>query len=329
MAASIEVTCRQTPVGEITVITLDNGSLRLRILPEAGAKIESIVHLPTGTELLWQNPEREALPVSAGASYDDAWSGGWDELFPNDEPASVGGFRYPDHGELWTNSWEYRITSGGDLMLSTVTPVTACRVEKRIRLDDSHSKVRFYHRFTNSGSDPVPYLWKLHPALHVEQGDRLLIPADRFVLEPAAAGTLEKGEVEPGATHVRLADRTIDLLEVPPRESQKLHFFYGVDLREGWCGLYRPERKLAVGLAFPRNIFNTCWLFASYGGWRDYYVAVLEPCTGYPFRLEEIAAAGREAVLAPSASFEAKVVFTVEENLDGISRITPDGQILP
>lgn len=328
MPVKIDITCRHiSPDASMTVITMDNGFLRLSILPEAGAKIESIIHLPTGTELLWKNPAIVAGPVPPGSSYDDTWSGGWDELFPNDEPATVGENSYPDHGELWTCAWAYRIEEDA-VVLSTTTPVTGCEVEKRIGMADGQPKVKFHHRLANPGQKPVPYLWKLHPALHVEPGDRLSIPSDRFVLEPSVEGTLQGAVPVPGTSQVRLSGQTINLLEVPPAECRHLYFFYGIDLREGWCALYRPGSKLAVGLAFPVDVFPTCWMFASYGGWRDFFVAVLEPCTGYPLRLEDIAAAGRERVLPPGASYEADVVFTVADNVSGIARITPDGQIL-
>lgn len=309
-------------------VTLDNGLLRLEVLPEAGAKIRSIVHLPTGTELLWQNPAIKARPVPPGSSYDDTWSGGWDELFPNDEPAVINGRAYPDHGELWTNAWDFEV-EGGTLALSTITPVTGCKVEKRLTLASGCPRIHFHHRLTNPGADPVPYLWKLHPALRVEPGDRLLMPAGRFILEPASAGTLEGASPIPGTSQVRLGDRTIDLLEVPPPGRRELYFFYGVDLQDGWCALYRPQTRLGVGFSFPKDVFPTCWLFASYGGWNDYHVAVLEPCTGYPFRLQDIAAAGRELLLLPNRPVEADVVFTVQENLPGIGAITPGGKIVP
>jgi len=44
------------------------------------------------------------LPMNS--RYDDVWSGGWDELFPNDEATSLDGEAYPDHGEVWTSPWQ-------------------------------------------------------------------------------------------------------------------------------------------------------------------------------------------------------------------------------
>lgn len=332
MPSSINVSHHCVNGHSISVITLENERLRLTIYPEAGAKIASIVHLASSTELLWKNPLLEVVSVPPGSSYDDAWAGGWDELFPNDEPSTMDGLSYPDHGELWTSPWKYRIEEQGRqavLRLSTCTPVTGCVIEKRISLSENSERILFHHRFTNPGAAPVPYLWKLHPALAVRPGDRLYIPAERFLLEPSSPGTLQGGAVEPGSSRVVLDGRVVDLLDVPPASKKELYFTYGVGLKEGWCGFYRPSARLGAGLAFSKDGFSACWLFASYGGWRDHYVAVLEPCTGYPFRLEEIIASGRGLWLQPGASFETNVIFTVSGNIDGISHITPEGRIVP
>ena len=76
---------------DLQMITLENELLRVQILPQAGAKIWQITYLPLDTELLWNNPHIPPQRHAIHAPYDDVWSGGWDELFPNDEEAVIGG----------------------------------------------------------------------------------------------------------------------------------------------------------------------------------------------------------------------------------------------
>ena len=45
--------------------------------------------------------------------------------------------------------------------------------------------------------------------------------------------------------------------------------------------------RSTTGLTFPASTFPSCWLFASFGGWRNHNVAILEPSTTYPFELEK------------------------------------------
>src|SRR3977135_3714353 len=84
----------------LRAITLENRYLRVLVLPEAGAKIWQITYKPFDAELLWNNPRVFPCRFPLNSRYDDVWSGGWDELFPTDEVATIDGETYPDHGEL-------------------------------------------------------------------------------------------------------------------------------------------------------------------------------------------------------------------------------------
>jgi hypothetical protein len=116
---------------------------------------------------------------------------------------------------------------------------------------------------------------------------------------------------------------------VPETSSGALHFFYGDELADGWCGITNRANSLAVALRFDPQVFTSCWLFASHGGWNDLNVAVLEPATGYPFRLQSMIDANRAQWLHPGESLETTVLFTVQQGLRSIGGVDADGKILP
>ncbi len=320
-----DLSAAQSP-WQTRTITVDNGVLRFALFPDLGGRIFSLIHRPTGKEILWRNPSLAPAQLPTGA-FDDCWTGGWDELFPNDETATLDDTAYPDHGELWSATWDCEVQGGNTVYLCTETAASRCRVEKWITVDEGEERIRFRHRLQNLCARKLPYLWKLHPALAISPGDSILIPAARIRLEPECLGTLGGGPLEFNGPLLALPDRTVDLRVVAPASSREMHFYYGLDLREGWCASYDQARRLAAGLAFPKELFTSCWLFASYGGWRDHYVAVLEPSTAWPFRLEQAAASGQCAELAPHGCQEAEVVFSTKTGLDTVSRIDADGGI--
>ena len=326
----VENLCGGSSPWGLRTITIENNLVSFVVLPEAGAKIISLVHKPTGKQILWRNARTPPSRVPAGGGFDDNWAGGWDELFPNDEPVSIHGESFPDHGELWTADWDYELEHQNGvavLYLRTDCVMSGCRFEKWISLAEGDARLRFRHRLTNLRARRFQCLWKLHPAMAVSVGDRILIPARRFQLEPDCLGSLEAGPREWQGSVVELPGGPMDVSVVPPPGSKQLHFFYGLDLIEGWCATYDPVLKLAVGLVFPKDLFTSCWLFASYGGWREHYVAVLEPCTGYPYRLEQAAQANQCLSLEPLGTREAEVIFSVRAGLPGVSRIAADGKI--
>jgi hypothetical protein len=315
----------------LRAVLLENRQLRVVILPELGAKIWQITYKPLDTDLLWNNPRVAPARFAINARYDDVWSGGWDELFPNDEATLIDGEMYPDHGEVWTGQWHAEPFSSSDevgVRLRFVTPISAIAVEKTIRLRRDASRIEFDHVLTNLGNAPFPFLWKLHPALAVTPEHRLDFPALKVIMEPVFPGTLAGAPASFDWPYARVAGRSIDLRQIPAATERQLYFFYGTEMQAGWCALTNTRNRLACGLVFDQKVFPSCWLFASFGGWRNLNVAVLEPCTGYPLNFEALRAAGRHRLLAPGESLGTAVQFVVQEGLQAVARINPQGGLV-
>jgi hypothetical protein len=325
------LTTESNPNGLETIV-VENRSLRIVVLPEAGAKIWQIVYKPLAAEILWNNPHVTAARHTLHAPYDDVWSGGWDELFPNDEPGQLNGHMLPDHGELWTGNWHaepFERADAAGVHLRLQTPISNFLVERTLLLRGDRAAFEIHYRFTNQGSQTFPFLWKLHPAFAVSASHRIDFPPMAVLREPEFPGTL--GDAPPifPWPHARLGDTTLDLRQVPGVSSRAVHFFYGTGLVSGWCGITNRANGLGCALRFDPSVLSSCWLFASHGGWRDLNVAVLEPATGYPFQMESMIAGGRARRLAPGASFETTVQFSAQEGLTSIGGVDENGLILP
>ncbi len=317
--------------GGLRMIVLCNGLLRVNILPEAGGKLWQITHEPTGTDLLWNNPHIPPAVHRIHALYDDVWSGGWDELFPVDEEATILGERYPDHGELWSARWAAEPWSTAEevgVVLRLNTPISCIQWEKRISLRRESSRIYTHYRVTNQESSDFPFLWKLHPAFAVTPQHRIDFPPMRVLREPAFPGTLAQAPLEFDWPLVNTPAGQVDLRRVPDSALHQLYFFYGTAMQGGWCALTNTATKLSCGLSFDPAIFPSCWVFASYGGWLDYQVAVLEPCTGYPLNFETLLAAGRQRMLKAGEVLETDVLFTVESGHASIAGIDREGKMI-
>ena len=299
----------------LKTVILENRFLEVVLLPEAGGKLWQITYKPLDSELLWNNPRIAPACLPIHSRYDDVWSGGWDELFPNDESTTIQGEPYPDHGELWTGRWHAEPLSRADevgVTLRFTTPISSIAFEKTILLRKHSSTLRFEHRITNAGNAPFPFLWKLHPAFRVTPAHRLDFPPMNVELEPAFPGTLQNAPSKFRWPTVSRGGRSIDLRLVPKPEDRELFFFYGTDLEQGCCSITDTSTGLVSTLRFDTSVFPCAWLFASYGGWRNYNVAVLEPCTSYPINFEAAHSAGRTRTLKPGESLETEVSLAVK-----------------
>lgn len=315
----------------LQAIVLENRELRVTVLPELGGKAWEFLHKRSDRNLLWRHPRIEPRAVPLGASYDDNWSGGWDELFPNDEAVTYDGETYPDHGEMWCQPWEWEVGRDGEaavLHLWRDGAITAARMEKWLTLRPAEGRLRFRHRLTNHGGAPLDFLWKLHPALSVNEESRIDIPLGRVLAAEGFNDRIGPGVREFAWPTARDAQgNPVDMRLVPPKSARQTDFYYGVELTDGWCALTDTREQLGFGLAFPKDIFSTVWVFASYGGWRDLYTVVLEPCTGYPVRLDEAVRAGRFSRLQPGETLEAEVTAVAYTGVRAVERIAPDGAV--
>ncbi len=318
-------------VNGLNSLVLENDVLRAIVLPQAGAKIWQIRYKPLQADLLWNNPNLGPARQALYASYDDTWSGGWDELFPNDEAGELLGRNLPDHGELWTGEWHADPAEAGDaagLRLRFETPVSHFLVEKTVLLRPARAVFDVQYKLTNRGAESFPFLFKLHPAFAVSAEHRIDFPAMMVQREPEFAGTLEGAPLTFAWPDAQIGDEVIDLRQVPGEGSGAVHFFYGTEMAAGWCGITNRANRLAAAVRFDPEVFSSCWLFATYGGWRDLNVAVLEPSTGYPYKMQSMLDHGQACWLGPGESLETGVLLTVQEGLRSIGGVEEDGTIV-
>lgn len=295
----------------VSGLALEGDFLRLTLFPDAGAKILDLVHRSSGVNLLWQNPRVPLRRTSPGAAFDDVWCGGWDELFPTDPPCELDGNTFHDHGDLWHGPWEWSIEEDDGATATVAMRRFAvslpCLMEKWVTLQRDGLEVRFRHRLTNLGSQPVPFAWSLHVAHAIEPDSRIHLPAKALAAVPSQAGRFE------GAAHpVRwpLHDG-LDLTAVLPASSGVTEWLYTVGQPEGWCAVMHPSRTVGLRLDFDPTLFRTTWLWGVYGGWRGHYVLLTEPSTSPPGGLAQNVADGTAAWLQAGAVIETAVTATV------------------
>lgn len=290
-----------------SAVVLENRWLRAVVLPALGGKIISLVDKVADVELLWRNARVPVRPVPFGSGYDDVFLGGWDELFPNDEPEVLAGEAMPDHGELWTLPWRITdLTEAADevgLELTVRPPISATRVTKRLLLGDD-AGLRTEYRITNEGRRELPFLWKSHIAVRLQTDTVIGMAAGDVLVHDFGDPRVrpEGGRFAwPSAT---VAGREHDFRRPPDTTARGVtEFLIATTLEDGHCGVSHPAAGSGLALEWDRADLPSCWTFASYGGgWRGLDVLVLEPCTGYPLSVLDGVAAGTHQVLAAGAT---------------------------
>ena len=286
----------------VPTVVLENGFLRVEVAPGIGGRVVSLQHLSSGREFLWRNPNLALVRSLPGAEYDPNFYGGMDELLPNDAPEVIDGITCPDHGELWTLPLTAE-TREGELILSGRLPLFGLAYERSMGLEENRLICRY--RITNPTTSARRFLWKLHAALAVRRGDRIVCPAGSAqAADPAWSRRKTTAPFDwPSADGLDMS--------IVPEPDGSTEFLYLYDLRDGLMALEAADGA-GISCRFDTSVFPCCWYFASHGGMDGAFVGVLEPCTNMPMSVNEADAEGFCAGLQPGDQLETTVVWTLD-----------------
>jgi hypothetical protein len=295
------------------LIVLASNESRVEIDSTRGGCVRSVQTGRPPSEWIYFDAARRPATLPREVVYDDVWAGGFEELFPNDAPGLFDGNTLPDHGELWNAPFEVVSQEAKSVHLRYSCVTVPALVEKTLRLDDSAARVILRYRIDNIGKTHLRYLFKLHAAMRVEAGDRILLPGGTVTaVDPSFSRILAGAEAYRWPIVGGLAGSPSDLSIVRSRKSSLQEFVYVSDLPAGWCGILRARTGERLRFQYPLEVFPYCWLFITYGGWRGHYTVVLEPCTNMPKGLSAACAAGCCATLEAGESREFDVRLSVE-----------------
>lgn len=256
---------------------LENASIRVEVVPALGGKIISLYSKRTSTEWLLPplRPHAEAKTTDGFEEWD---GGGFDECLPTVAATHTA----PDHGEVWRHAWQ-EAPAEGALLLRTTALAGALTFERRAHLDGA-SLVLDY-AVENRSQTPQSLIYCAHPLLRVEQGDRILLPAEvRYVAVEGSAGERLGRRGDRIAWPAPKAGEDLSVLG-PPDGSQADKVFAG-PMRDGWCALLRPSLDEGVEVTFSSDVLPYLGLWICRAAWPDpgtkkQYTVAFEP-TGSP-----------------------------------------------
>lgn len=287
--------------------TIESECLQLDVFPALGGKLTSIFNKRLGKEFLWNNKDLPLQMCNVNDDYDSNFWGGIDELIPNDIIENIDGVDCPDHGELWTTALDCSVTENA-LKVSGELPKSKLFYSKRIELDPKHPLIRLHYEIENRSGQVKNFLWKLHAALSISEGDKLLSGASkaRIVYPDSSRFSYSRDFEWPFIEKV-------DASLVPP-QNNTMDFFYLWDSPKGEMTMILDEGRSRFTYMYDQNIFPFQWYFASFGKFRNHYTAILEPASAMPVSVNEAKALGQCSQLAPNEKIKTTVTIYAGAN---------------
>jgi galactose mutarotase-like enzyme len=322
------------------IVTLATPELRVDVVPGKGGDLTSLVHLATGTELLWQTRwglrARGSLttPGSSEAALSEAYPGGWQSVFPNTgDAAHEHGVEWAMHGEVWTTPFDWQVVEGG-ISLTANLVRSPFRFEKLIEVDGAC--VRVSETATNIGNETVEVTWSQHPAFGAPligpdtcvQTNAKIVTADILDHRYASVPT-----PQPWPRYTSPEATPVDLSELPPprTDHSRMAFLsdYPVD-EQAMVTIVSPSRGLEVTLRWDAQTFPYAWYWMEAGGrkgfpwFSDAYVLAIEPASSWPGRgIAQIReSTGTQIAIAPGERVNHTVELSVATRSHTLSRKT-------
>ena len=304
----------QASVGAFEAVVLENAYLRAVILPGLGGRVWELEDRIRGRQWIWHREDVPLQESPMGAVYDDVWAGGWEELFPNDAPCWFEGRDLPDHGEWWTMHWTVADSSSGlmaNARLSAKSSLLKVSYVKEFRLASDAATLLVRYHIRSDEFKPFHFLFKQHLAIAISPDCRLWMPGGQVQAVDPLFGTSLPGGDPFYWPFARGGGQVVDLSVIPHPSSKAREFVYVRDLPQPWCGIEDVLQGASIRMNFDSRQLPFVWLFLTYGGWRNLYTAVLEPCSNLPKDLSEAVRLGQSARLEPGQEFETRVSVTL------------------
>lgn len=287
-------------------VVLENEKLRVALLPELGGKMTVLENKLTGTQFLkeYVKQEGELKPPKVGFSFEPPYAYGFDECFPTVAPSNYlfneRVIHWPDHGELWTQEWDYELDENR-IVLKTSGVNLLYEFTKEIILRDNQVVINY--SVENRSYESFDYLWSSHPLLEIDEGDELLI--HEKIKEVSVHESDEEGQVKKRKTGwPYLLGNETDFTVVQSQNSKHAMKLFAEQVEKGSAGLYRKRTDETILFEFDTEKIPHLGIWLCYGGWPEdaetgSYTVALEPATASFDKLSDAIGNGENKVIGP------------------------------
>ena len=330
------------------LLILENDKMRATIVPEKGSDIVGISHKSRkDVNLLFKSPMGfhklgSVVPSigTADSGFMDYYEGGWQDLLPNTGFASTHrGASWGLHGETALLPWTAERMDDGDVAMVRLT--TDCvrypmRVIKDVTLREGEATLRVSEDAINLGEQDIEFAWVQHIVF-----DRPLVNEEMHVdlrANKAVAAAYKQTRLKAGTpfTWPNAPGRdgsTVRMDEGPPSNARFEDNLF-IDIEEPWYAVRSSNVGLTVGVSWNREAYRGLWFWLNHGA-LDYpwfgrtRNLGLEPASTLTENgLGDYVKEKNALHLDKGKSMKSRVALSIEEGVDEVKRVEPDGSIV-
>lgn len=295
------------------LVTLKNGLMSAKFLPELGGKIISLSD-HGGREYL----DRGAKPYvrrHPEMSFNDTEFDGVDEIFPSLGECVIPsgdfeGLKISRHGDLFKRAWKFS-TGNGTVEMEAKGFDLPCVFSRRASL--SGAKLLLEYSLSNESKKEIPYIYTFHPLFKAFKGSRLDLPPGTKVETCFSRGNWMG---RPGNSSelgsIRREDGALFLEDMFRADSGGYWKFFTERMEKGEVSLLHPD-KSGIRLEWPATQMPFLAVWCSEGNVNGQNHIAPEPSASSAESLDKAIARGEAKVLPPNGVHEWRIEISVIE----------------
>ena len=248
-------------------------------------KVASFLLKDKNFELMFQNKEQIYRKAKLYDSFEEFDASGFDDAFPsiNYSKLEYSGkeVKYPDHGEIWTASFDYYIKDE-QLNLTYNSEILPYSYNKNITLKENVLDIE-YNIFNNC-SEAIPCIWAMHCLINCEEDMQIIFPdgTDKVEVVHETEHLGKVGNVHPYPITKTAFDEECRLDRVLPKSSNSVEKYYAKGkVLSGVCGVDYIDKDVRFRIYFDKEKLPFLRFWVTQGGFRGGYNCALEPTNGY------------------------------------------------
>ncbi len=268
-------------------IIIESKVLRVNILPQYGAKIQSIFQKEKQKEYLFQSEGKYFKKPEYGIFFEKGECSGFDDMFPSISTCYYPvkpwqGIKVPDHGEVWSIPWDYELKDDS-IILSTHGVRFPYKLIKKISLKNNNI-LNIEYKAINYSNYNFDFIWAAHPLFNCSENTKIILPesVDKVINVYNESKRLGKyGKVFSWPIANTGLDNEYDMSKISSKKRNLCEKYYILnDLDLGKASLYDTKTGDLITLRYPIDKVPYLGVWINEGGFLGQYNVALEPCTG-------------------------------------------------
>lgn len=298
-------------------ITLENNELKVIVIPDLGGKLVSVYNKLSKFQLLFQNKENAYKKPKLNSDFASFDASGFDDAFPTIDSSIIQyegkEILYPDHGEIWTSSFDYRIIDGY-LELACSSSILPYTYKKLIHLESDTVKIKY--NIVNKGNSPFPCIWAMHCLVNCSEDIKLSFPKDTTEIINVHDSSIlgKKNSIHKYPITKTLDNKDYKLNKIGSSSLNKTEKYYvnGI-INEGKCSIYYPNNSSLFTINFDRDKLPYLGFWVTEGGFRGDYNCALEPTNGFYDDIDTAKSNNNLYYLKPTEPLQFEILLQLEK----------------